>query len=311
MNAGSNELTATGESTITNVPKVGFFNFLRRRKAPRNAPASIQQLSLKQDLRTPRGLSFGQPAASREMQLWLYVFEILGFTFGVDFDELNRAWCTKLTTLPTTSILCTEERNNLLHLSRYINELLEHQLRNALSTGSRALKEEVYNTIVVRGSSWDTSSYAYSLDLLATYAHQQCNPSSWDHTLIGYWSGYHRTHEYRAWGRYLERPCTSHCRHVTERGGTGSGRKSVGAVSGREEAEGWEGDFELFTDQGGGQNSGGCAENPCKEDVRAWWVVVMTTRSDTRYSGPFVHACFSSSLSLQTHHHSQAASAMP
>jgi hypothetical protein len=172
-------------STGSGQAKSDFFASLWRRIVLRHAPASVRRRALKQDPWLPVSPLCTILALDREDQLQRYLLEIIGFTFGVNFDELNTDYYSRTVSEKTTSMLSPSEQAELLHISKTINDLLKEQSRNALNTVPLAPKQEINDNVLI---SAPFSSEAYTLDLLATYAHHQCNPCCWNHTLVGYWA---------------------------------------------------------------------------------------------------------------------------
>jgi hypothetical protein len=244
-------------STSSGQAKSSFFASLWRRIVLRHAPASVRRRALKQDPWLPISPSCTLPAPDKEEKLQRYLIEILGFTFGVNFDEVNTAYYSRTVSKKTTSLLGTTEQAELLHISRTIDDLLKEQSRNALSTVPRAPKQEIYNNVIIPAF---LSLEAYTIDLLATYAHHQCNPCFWNHT------------------------CASHRCDIAKREGAASVGEGVGEMSGIDGVESEEGICTFWAYERKGYSSGNCVEESCWEGRWVWEKVVMCTGSDARSS---------------------------
>jgi hypothetical protein len=114
--------------------KSGFFALFWRRIVLRHAPASVRRCALKHDPWLPVSPLCTLLALDKENQLQRYLLEIIGFTFGVNFDELNTAYYLRTVSEKTTSMLSPSEQAELLYISKMINDLLKEQSRNALNT---------------------------------------------------------------------------------------------------------------------------------------------------------------------------------
>ncbi|KAF1848193.1 uncharacterized protein K460DRAFT_254616, partial [Cucurbitaria berberidis CBS 394.84] len=132
-----------------------------------------------------------KPDSPKE-QLRRCLIEIVAISVNANFDELNSALYDKVTTSHTTSILCDEEREYLLHLSQLVQKLHEKARRNQVNTMLRADKMEVYKAIYEPIRLLDTSLEAHALDLVASYTdiarHPDAESARQHSTLLAHWA---------------------------------------------------------------------------------------------------------------------------
>jgi hypothetical protein len=132
----------------------------------------------------------------RENQLHHYLMEIIAFALDVNFDELNSALYKQPIESNTNTILTDEEREELLHLSRFVQKLSEKMRRNQINTAVRAEVKEA--NAVISNPATTIGLRCYAVDLVASYAeyaedadietarrtktllaHWTCNPKDW------------------------------------------------------------------------------------------------------------------------------------
>jgi hypothetical protein len=156
---------------------------LRLSFTDREAPAAIKRA--REIVFIEAGPTRPIPAPNATIQLHRYLLEIIAFTFGVDCDKLNGA-LKQETSGPTTSILGIQERFDLHVLSLTIQRLHLKVMKDEWKGVLRTTKEYVLRTLV--GLALGNEYHALALDLLASYADYQGNPTKWRNTLMGYWS---------------------------------------------------------------------------------------------------------------------------
>jgi hypothetical protein len=118
--------------------------------------------------------------SSKANRLRNYTVEIVAFTFGAIFDDLNTTLLQQPITAQTTFILTPEERADLLRLSTLVRKLHTRCERNELLTVSNAEKEELYTSIMqpaakVGGKHMGAESFF--LDLIGSWGDHECDPS--------------------------------------------------------------------------------------------------------------------------------------
>ena len=130
-----------------------------------------------------------QKPNSRVQQLQRYILEILAITFSANFDTLNRA-LQDPTSEGTTTILCDEERSELLALSGLVRKCHD-QLHRVPEIRIEAEDEMTLSDEISQpGLQLEYNLSEYALELIEWYGSytRACgNSHTWQYTIPGYW----------------------------------------------------------------------------------------------------------------------------
>ncbi|KAF2621379.1 hypothetical protein BU25DRAFT_238888 [Macroventuria anomochaeta] len=133
----------------------------------------------------PNGSVSPVPAPDVTAQLHCYLLEILSFTFGMDCHVLSQALGQQVYAHATT-ILSIQERHDLLQLSLMVQRLHQKVRKGEQKSMLLTDKEHVLRTIIE--PVLESGYQAFVLDLIASYADHQGDPTKWRGTLMGHWS---------------------------------------------------------------------------------------------------------------------------
>ena len=134
-----------------------------------------------------------QPPECKIEQLRRFLIEIVAITLGANFDELNAALHDIPIPTGTNTILCDDERANLLSLSSLVRKVHKRFLDNEKTRIVRKDEEKIIATITKPMDSLNPAGNFtipwYSLDMIGWYGEEVRSPSgtSWASTIPGFW----------------------------------------------------------------------------------------------------------------------------
>ncbi|RYN19160.1 hypothetical protein AA0113_g8787 [Alternaria arborescens] len=136
--------------------------------------------------------SQAQPPECKIEQLRRFLIEIVAITLGANFDELNAALHDIPIPTGTNTILCDDERANLLSLSSLVRKVHKRFLDNEKTRIVRKDEEKIIATITKPVKNFDPVNFTiplYSLDLIGWYGEEVRSPSGipWASTIPGFW----------------------------------------------------------------------------------------------------------------------------
>lgn len=118
------------------------------------------------------------------IQLQKYLIEIMAFTFGADFEQLNSMLGQNAAIdSRETTILSKEEKEELMRLSTLVEDLRQKMLHNQFNTTLKR-NRDIITEAIVKPAKDIRLEPDYIMYLVSTYATHQCDPSKRKFTLV-------------------------------------------------------------------------------------------------------------------------------
>ncbi|KAF7671914.1 hypothetical protein GT037_010137 [Alternaria burnsii] len=135
--------------------------------------------------------SKAQPPECNIEQVRRFLIEIVAITLGANFDELNAALYDIPAPTGTNTILCDDERANLLSQSSIVRKVHRRFVDNEKTRIDRKDEDKILATITkpVESFSDNFTIPSYSLDMIGWYGEEVRSPSGipWASTIPGFW----------------------------------------------------------------------------------------------------------------------------
>ncbi|KAH6839781.1 hypothetical protein B0T12DRAFT_424901 [Alternaria alternata] len=179
-----------GRFQVSRLPPLNTSSPIKQHDLPSSPPPEYTKIAeIETEFHAP---SQAQPPECKIEQVRRFLIEIVAITLGANFDKLNAALYDIPVPTGTNTILCDDERANLLSQSSLVRKVHRRFLDNEKTRIDRKDEEKILATITKPVESFDPDNSTippYSLDMIGWYGEEVRSPSGipWASTMPGFW----------------------------------------------------------------------------------------------------------------------------